>query len=68
MENESYYPEDTGEKPEPPQEEEVEGTTALVPLDFLPQEAKKPGAVLTIRIVHLYDDEAEISIEKETAS
>ena len=64
MENESYYPEESGEKPESPQE----GTTALVPLDFLPQEAKKPGAVLTIRIVHLYDDEAEIAIESETES
>lgn len=68
MENESYYPEESGEKPESPQEESAEGTTALVPLDFLPQEAKKPGAVLTIRIVHLYDDEAEIAIESETES
>lgn len=64
MENDSYYPEDK----ESPQEEEVEGTTALVPLDFLPQEAKQPGAVLKVRIVHLYDDEAEIAIESETES
>jgi hypothetical protein len=63
MEEDNYYP---AEQPEPQEEERAEGATALVPLDFLPQEAKKPGSTLTIRIVHLYDDEAEISIETES--
>ena len=68
MDDQSYYPEDNEGQPESLAEEKVEGVTALVPLDFLPEEAKKPGAVLKIRIVHLYDDEAEISIEEETES
>lgn len=63
MENDEMYPSagDSGEQPENPQEEKDEGRTALVPLDFLPS-SLKPGDTLTIKVVHLYDDEAEISI------
>ena len=66
MENDEMYP-STGD-PEPqaedPQEEKDEGKTALVPLDFLPSDLK-PGDTVTIKVVHLYDDEAEISIEEK---
>lgn len=55
----SLYPET-----EPAETEETDSETALVPLSFV--RGLKPGDTLTIKVVHLYDDEAEVSIaEKE---
>jgi len=65
MEDDQMYPQ-TEDRSEDQKEETSEGVTALVPLDFLPESAKKVGTILKVKIVHLYEDEAEISIESET--
>lgn len=65
-----YYPEDTTEKPvaEGEDTERHEGETALLPKSLFAGKSMEPGAEVTLKIVHVYDDEVEVECVKEEAS
>lgn len=75
MPADSYYPDmenetmDEGQPtppgPPPKEKEEPAENSALVPLSVFPGETPSPGDVCKFRVVHVYEDEAEIEYVKE---
>ncbi len=47
--------------------EEEEGTTALLPKSILAGKEFKPGDEVVLKVVHLFDDEVEVSYATEKA-
>lgn len=59
--------EETAAPAEPRTKPAVKSETALLPKSLLGPEAK-PGDSVTLKVVHVYEDEVEVAYQKEQAS